>query len=264
MPTATHGPDGKPWRSKTAAAVNQPVPASRALMAMRARRVVSPDTNWCVDSGATNHMSPNRHVFKDLCKLASPIDISIGDGNTIQATHVGTVTLHLTDGTTVTLSGCLYVPDIKRQLISVSTLAARNVRVTFNESGCSIIAPDTSSVHVPIDADGLYVIATTANAGSFCAVEPPSTKNELALTAALRNIDDDIASAADVNSALSFRDISNCNVQGTIDTQAEEAELAELISIALGTHPGAVATGLTDAQLEDWFISTRFGVVPTD
>jgi hypothetical protein len=215
-------------------------------------------------------MSFDRDVFVDLRTLATPVDISIGDGSIIQATHIGTAILRIAVGTTVTLRGCLYVPDIKRQLVSVSTLTARNVRVTFNKSGCDITTPNTGSVHAPIDADGLYVITTTATATSPRAVEQHAEKNELALTAALRNIDDDIISAVDVNSALSFKDISHCYVQATIDTQAEEAELAELISIALGTQGtthGAfdlAATGLTDAQLEDWFISTRFGVVPTD
>ena len=48
---------------------------------------------WVIDSAVSSHMSTKRELFTEFKKLASPKDVSLGDGHMVRA--VGTGTVHL-------------------------------------------------------------------------------------------------------------------------------------------------------------------------
>ncbi|KAE9337171.1 hypothetical protein PR003_g12139 [Phytophthora rubi] len=75
-------------------------------------------TGWLVDSGASSHMHDQR------------------PGQKINAVAMGTVALKLMDGTSVTLFGVVYIPEVEGSLISVAKLAEKDVVAQFSKYKC--------------------------------------------------------------------------------------------------------------------------------
>ncbi|KAG8474295.1 hypothetical protein CXB51_034132 [Gossypium anomalum] len=76
---------------------------------------------WILDSGCTFHMSPNRDWFttyKTVCEVV----VLIGNNASCKIVGVGTIKVKTFDGVVRTLSEVRHVPELKRNLISLSTL----------------------------------------------------------------------------------------------------------------------------------------------
>ncbi|GMF44035.1 unnamed protein product [Phytophthora fragariaefolia] len=91
---------------------------------------------WLVDSGASSHMTSVRDKVVSMKKLKMPVRITIADGRKIDAVAMGTVGLKLMDGTSVTLSDVLYIPEVDGSLISVAKLAEMDVVAQFSKDKC--------------------------------------------------------------------------------------------------------------------------------
>ena len=78
---------------------------------------------WCVDTGATNHVCNSLQGFQETRRLAEgEIYLWMGDTSRVAAVAVGDVTLHFGGDKFLVLKDCLYVPSVRRNLISVSGL----------------------------------------------------------------------------------------------------------------------------------------------
>ncbi|KAE9224632.1 hypothetical protein PF002_g14635 [Phytophthora fragariae] len=93
-------------------------------------------TEWLVDSGASSHMTSVRDKFVSMKEVKTPVRITIADGKKIDAVAMGTVGLKLMDGTSVTLSDVLYIPEVEGSLISVAKLAEKDVVAQFSKDKC--------------------------------------------------------------------------------------------------------------------------------
>ncbi|GMF54711.1 unnamed protein product [Phytophthora fragariaefolia] len=93
-------------------------------------------TEWLVDSGASSHMTSVRDKFVSMKELKTPVRITIADGRKIDAVAMGTVGLKLMDGTSVTLSDVLYIPEAEGSLISVAKLAEKDAVAQFSKDKC--------------------------------------------------------------------------------------------------------------------------------
>nr|KAE8920242.1 hypothetical protein PF009_g29460 [Phytophthora fragariae] len=93
-------------------------------------------TEWLVDSGASSHMTSVRDKFVSMKELKTPVRITIADGKKIDAVAMGTVVLKLMDGTSVTLSDVLYIPEVEGSLISVAKLVEKDVVAQFSKDKC--------------------------------------------------------------------------------------------------------------------------------
>ena len=100
-------------------------------------------SGWIVDSGATCHMSNNEAEFVELQKLPSPLEVTLGDGHTLEATAEGTVLLEtlLPDGSTnvCRLKNVLLVPKLSYSLLSVSKASIAGKTTKFDRTGCEIL-----------------------------------------------------------------------------------------------------------------------------
>ena len=77
-----------------------------------------------MDTGATNHVCNYLQGFLETRRLAKgEIDLLMGDISRMAAIAVGVVTLHFEGGKFFILDDCLYVPDVKRNLVLVSCLS---------------------------------------------------------------------------------------------------------------------------------------------
>ncbi|KAE9012710.1 hypothetical protein PR001_g15590 [Phytophthora rubi] len=66
----------------------------------------------------------------------TPVCITIVDGKKINAVAMGTVALKLMDGTSVTLFGVVYIPEVEGSLNSVAKLAEKDVVAQFSKYKC--------------------------------------------------------------------------------------------------------------------------------
>lgn len=97
----------------------QPNNAAQALAAMA---ISENETDaWFPDTGATQHMTSNNG--KSIhCQPYHGLDkIMVGNGHKLKITHIGDTVLH-TDKNSVKLKNVLVVPEIKKNLLSVSQL----------------------------------------------------------------------------------------------------------------------------------------------
>ena len=71
---------------------------------------------WCVNTGATNHVCNSLQGFQKTRRLGE-IYLLMGDTSRVAAIVVGVVTLHFEGGKFLVLNNCLYVPDVRRNLV---------------------------------------------------------------------------------------------------------------------------------------------------
>ncbi|KAG8492966.1 hypothetical protein CXB51_010297 [Gossypium anomalum] len=88
---------------------------------------------WILDSGCTFHMSPNRDWFTTY-EIVSECVVLMGNNASCKIASVGTIKVKMFDGVVRTLSDVRHVPELKRILISLSTLDTKGYRYTA-ESG---------------------------------------------------------------------------------------------------------------------------------
>lgn len=82
---------------------------------------------WTIDSACSFHITPHKHWF-NLFNPVSEGVVFMGNENSCKIEGIGTVQIRTRDGLVRTLSDVRYVPDMKRNLISLSAL---------EDKGCS-------------------------------------------------------------------------------------------------------------------------------
>ncbi|KAG8503063.1 hypothetical protein CXB51_000814 [Gossypium anomalum] len=84
---------------------------------------------WILDSGYTFHMSPNRDWFTTYETVFEGV-VLMGNSASCKITGVGTIKVKMFDGVVRTLSDVRHVPELKRNLISLSTFDSKGYRYT--------------------------------------------------------------------------------------------------------------------------------------
>jgi hypothetical protein len=96
---------------------------------------------WIVDSGASRTMCSNHDWFLHFSHLPVPMNIALRDNSSIQGTGVGQIGVSMKAAGTwhhAMLQDVLYVPELHRNLLSVSQLARCSADVRFAKGGCQI------------------------------------------------------------------------------------------------------------------------------
>lgn len=95
---------------------------------------------WCIDSGATSHMTNDREFFSSLRDTSATIYLA--DGSSVAAAGVGEGQFYCesSDGRIqeVRLKNVLYIPQLDDGLLSVNRITEQGHRVTFENDTCSI------------------------------------------------------------------------------------------------------------------------------
>ncbi|KAG7599301.1 Integrase catalytic core [Arabidopsis suecica] len=87
------------------------------------------EETWLVDSGCTNHMSKDIRYFITLDR-SKKITIKIGNGGKVVSEGKGDIRVTTTKGDHV-IKDVLYVPELARNLLSVSQMISNGYRVIF-------------------------------------------------------------------------------------------------------------------------------------
>ena len=85
---------------------------------------------WVIDSGSSRHIMGYKETLDSLSKKVNG-EVTISDNSAHSVEGIGNCTLKLKSGSSLLLKGVLYVPGIKRNLISITTLEDDGHNVAF-------------------------------------------------------------------------------------------------------------------------------------
>ena len=123
------------------------------------------DVKWYFDSGCNKHMTYQRSELRDCqpvkYKVNGPME-GIGDANTQGSINLR-CKLEDTEATHVVLSEVLYVPNLKRKLISVSELCKKGVTVQMDKNKLTILDQHGAAIMLGrLNGFGLYELVEEA------------------------------------------------------------------------------------------------------
>ena len=95
---------------------------------------------WYLDSGATNHVTNALGNISMNSEYQGNDQLAVGNGNKLFISHIGCSVLPTCDPYKhIALNNILYVPDITKNLISISKLLHDNeINVEFYKSVCFV------------------------------------------------------------------------------------------------------------------------------
>ena len=135
-PTAMKKPKGKCFKCGQKGHWKKDCPklGMGSINVVEACLVENYNDKWIIDSGATNHACYSLQWFKQSSPLGKgQRSLKLGNGEYVSVMAVGLVELCF-NNKTLCLSDCLFVPDFKRNLVSVSCLVEHGLTVQFNSS----------------------------------------------------------------------------------------------------------------------------------
>lgn len=88
---------------------------------------------WLIDSGASRHITGYWEHLLDLVERESNLQVIIGDDARYSMRGFGATSLNLDSRISLHLNDILFVPGIKRNLISISTLEDKGYQVAFSK-----------------------------------------------------------------------------------------------------------------------------------
>ena len=78
--------------------------------------------DWLIDSGASKHMIGVKESFVKLSEHESPHKVKLGDDYQYLIKGSGESSYKLDSGKSLTIKEVLFVPGLKKNLLSISTL----------------------------------------------------------------------------------------------------------------------------------------------
>ena len=96
--------------------------------------------HWILDSGASEHFTPHKHVIINYKTLDEPVEVNTAKGKLL---GIGTRNVHLTvEGqggslTTITLYEVLHVPGMNSNLVSSNVLLGKGLEISMPQPGAS-------------------------------------------------------------------------------------------------------------------------------
>ena len=103
---------------------------------------------WLLDSGCTNHMSPNLEMFRNLDK-GCVTKVRAGNGELLEVKGRGVAAIQTISGIKL-LENVLYVPEIEHNLMSVGQLVDDGFSLLFEDDLC--VVKDGNAVELLIVA----------------------------------------------------------------------------------------------------------------
>ena len=135
--------------------------------------------NWLVDSGASRHYCYERRFFDHLREESGNF-VQVADGRRVEIKGSGDVRsiIHQGDGKklNVVFRNVQYVPDMKENLLSVASMTAEGIYVSFDDKACRIMkAGRTVGVAKKIGANAYRLVTESQNQAIAAAVSemPP-------------------------------------------------------------------------------------------
>jgi hypothetical protein len=91
------------------------------------------DNTWLIDSGASRHMTGFRDHLTNFVEKETHLHVVLGDDARYNVKGVGNSSFQLDSDMQLQLRELLYVPGVKRNLVSIFSLEDKGYKVTFSE-----------------------------------------------------------------------------------------------------------------------------------
>src|SRR3954463_14243451 len=117
-----------------------------------------PPSSWIFDSGATHHMTPDRHVISQPTSPARPSFIYTANGTRLPVTQTGSITPTSDPSGRLTLPMVLCIPNLSMRLISVGQITSLNCYVSFGPHSCVVQDHTGRKIGAGRKEHGLYVL----------------------------------------------------------------------------------------------------------
>lgn len=114
-------------------------------------------SSWWIDSGATVHVCKDKYMFKQFEEIvdSSVQEVLMANNALAKVAGKGTVEIDFTSGKKITLLNVLFIPEIRKNLVSIDLLCKRGFRVLF-ESDKVILSKNGLFVGKGYANDGMY------------------------------------------------------------------------------------------------------------
>lgn len=96
---------------------------------------------WCLDSGASSHMTSNKDKFLNL-EFNTNRTLNLANNYSTKITGNGTVKIMSEDNYLVELKDTLLVPDLRSNLLSVSKMTQHGFEVIFKKDFATVLNPN--------------------------------------------------------------------------------------------------------------------------
>lgn len=120
------------------------------------------DQNWCLDTGASHHVTNYIDQLQQVNKFHGKTALIVGNGNSVPIKHIGSKVLSAQSGKHIKLNNVLHSPHIARNLISVYQLTSHNNLIVEFDSDSFCIKDKATKKDLlrGMSRDGLYVLET--------------------------------------------------------------------------------------------------------
>src|SRR5579871_4424427 len=122
--------------------------------------------HWILDSGATKHFTPHRHLYRTYEQLEKPIDVTTAKGK-LHGIGIGMIEVTVEgaggEHVKVTLENVLYVPGIESNLLSGNALIKRGFEVSMHPTKGTNILRDGEVIAKTVSYGGLTRLKTIDN-----------------------------------------------------------------------------------------------------
>ncbi|KAK9726253.1 hypothetical protein RND81_05G202200 [Saponaria officinalis] len=86
---------------------------------------------WILDTGASRHFCADKGLFAEFEEVADGECVYVGNSSSAMITGKGKIFLKLTSGKTLALNNVLYVPSLRRNLVSGALLNKAGMKLVF-------------------------------------------------------------------------------------------------------------------------------------
>ena len=118
--------------------------------------VQNPTDSWCVDSSCINHICKSLHGFQESRKLnKGEMFLTLADRSRIPVVAIGVFNLYFKSRVLI-LEDCLYVPNVRRNLISTTYFGKHRYYVILKDN--VVIKNDKMFICSDNIVDGLYIL----------------------------------------------------------------------------------------------------------
>lgn len=140
---------------------------SKALCAMLAVGR-GKEEEWYFDSAASSHMTRSEEGFKKRENLENSIETA--NNQSIKSVAKGFVELDLKEGN-IEVQDVLLVPDLATNLLSISEICKKGLKVVFTATKCEVLDDDGDVIASGTEEDGLYRLNQKKTEKSFLTVD---------------------------------------------------------------------------------------------
>ena len=101
------------------------------MISALAGNIAHGSSDWLIDSGAYKHMTGFKESFVKISEHESPHKVKLGDDYQYPIKGSGESSYKIDSRKSMKMKDVLFVPRLKKNLLSISALDAKGIRVAF-------------------------------------------------------------------------------------------------------------------------------------